>query len=394
MDKIGFVGLGKLGLPVAVTMAQDHKVLGYDINPDLMKKRAYEHQERGPLLEDDFQEYFDKANLSFAPLAEVVKQCSLIFVAVQTPHQAKYEGVTRLTDERADFDYSHLIQVAKDLAPLVTPKHTVVIISTVLPGTMAKHILPLLQCHVVYNPYFVAMGTVMYDFLTPEFILLGNGNDVVERFYQDYGFVLCNMSIESAELTKVLYNTFITMKICYANTIMEICDKVSGCHHDEVVGALGKATTRLLSPKYLQGGMGDGGGCHPRDNIAMSWLASELHLSHNLFDDIMKCREDQAEWLAYEMIKTRLPLVILGTAFKPETNITTGSSAVLVANLLRNSGYVPLVDPETVTEPSCFLIGCKHKRFTEYQFPKGSVVLDPHRYIANQPGVTVVRIGE
>src|SRR5258708_38705322 len=88
------------------------------------------------------------------------------------------------------------------------------------------------------------------------------------------------------------------MKIAYANAIMEICHKVPGCNVDEVTAGLSMATGRLLSSKYLAGGMGDGGGCHPRDNIALSWLARELGLRFGFFESLMIARERQTEWLA------------------------------------------------------------------------------------------------
>lgn len=391
------VGMGKLGLPVAVTIASKFPVIGYDINPELMRKRPYEHRELGPTLQDDFQKHFDNADLSFASLPELMQKCELIFVAVQTPHQPLYEGITRLPFDRADFDYRYLIQVAEDLVPLVNKNHTVVIISTVLPGTTKKFILPILgdRCHVVYNPGFVAMGQVMYDFLNPEFVLLGNPNDVIQKFYNKFDLPTQVMSIESAELTKISYNTMISIKVCYANTIAEICHKIPGCHHDEVIGALSKANKRLWSSKYLQGGMGDGCSCHPRDNIAMSWLAQKIDLSHNLFDNIMTCRENQTDWLADLMEDANLPMVILGTACKPETNITTGSPALLLANILKERGHQVLLDPVLpIKEPCVFIIGCKCKCYIDYKFPIGSIVIDPHRYIPNQEGVKIIRIGE
>jgi len=419
--KVGIVALGKLGTPVAVALSSKHHVLGYDINPNLMKKRVYEYKELGPTLEDDFQEYFDEANISFVPLQELVEQSEIIFVAVQTPHQPLYEGITRLPGKTANFDYKYLIQVAKDLAPLVKPDQVVVIISTVLPGTIREHILPILggRCCVVYSPLFIAMKTVMHDFFNPEFVLLGgdtHGLEIVKKFYDNfYGRDLCvTMSIESAELTKVAYNTFISMKIVFANTLMEICHKIPGCDVDSVTSALGKANKRLLSPQYMRGGCGDGGGCHPRDNIAMSWLASELELSHDVFDNIMIARERQSEWLVELMLEYDLPKVILGKSFKAETNITTGSPAILCANLLEEKGvpfyhFDPHIDTNPkylweinqrrggrrfLTEPSVFLVATKHKCFADFPFPEGSIVIDPHRYIKDIPGVEVVRVGE
>src|SRR4029079_8006110 len=167
---------------------------------------------------------------------------------------------------------------------------TVAVVSTVLPGTMRRSVMPVASplLGLCYNPSFVAMGTTMRDFLHPEFVLLG-ADDLIsaqklEAFYATITDApIHRMSVESAEITKLAYNTYIGMKIGFANTVMEICHKIPGANVNDVTAALKTAHHRLISPAYLDGGMGDGGGCHPRDNIAMSWLAQQLPLSHDPF---------------------------------------------------------------------------------------------------------------
>ena len=101
------------------------------------------------------------------------------------------------------------------------------------------------------------------------------------------------MQIESAELTNVAYNTFIGFKIVFANALGEICETLGLGNVDEVTEALALATDRLISGKYLKAGMGDGGGCHPRDQIAMSYLAQKLNLSTDPFTWLAKSRDAQ-----------------------------------------------------------------------------------------------------
>jgi len=411
MKKIGFIGLGKLGLPVAIAVSSKFEVMGYDVNPALMKKRTYEHKEEG-LWGKSFQELFDESNITFNSLEEICKECSIIFVAVQTPHLPAYEGITRMPEERADFNYTYLINCVKELSKFVNPENVVTIVSTVLPGTLREHILPILKdkCAVVYNPSFIAMGTVIKDYMNPEFILLGSDHKLNLDFLSFFYHLLLvkptiiPMSIESAELTKVAYNAFISLKIVYANTLMEICQKIDRCNVDDVTHALGKATDRLISTKYLTAGMGDGGGCHPRDNIAMSWLAQKLNLSYDIFEANIKARELQANYLVMLMIENgpvNLPKIILGSSFKPETNIETGSPAVLCSNLLLEKGlkftmFDPYINSIEYFKliPAVYLVGTKHNFFKGLIFPKGSVVIDPHRYIADQEGVEVIRVGE
>jgi UDPglucose 6-dehydrogenase len=194
------------------------------------------------------------------------------------------------------------------------------------------------------------------------------------------------------------------MKIVFANSLMEICHKITGTNVDEVTNALKLAHRRLISGSYLSGGMGDGGGCHPRDNIAMSCLARTLNLSCDFFEDLMMAREKQTEWLADLMCKFILPKAILGYSFKPKTNITVGSPALLLKNILEERGekvylYDPYVDRESIDiaklKPMIFLIGTKHPIFTQYSYPSGSVVIDPWRYIEKkQKDVKIISLGK
>jgi UDPglucose 6-dehydrogenase len=417
--KVGFLGLGKLGLPCALAMdMKGHDVMGYDINPKVLQREQIPYREAGPNGEPSIEPILKASRLRFAKNScELVMHSEIIFVAIQTPHEERYEGVTRLPGERKDFIYRWLIaglrELSKQIAELGEDR-IVVVISTVLPGTIRKHILPAINGHVkiCYNPFFIAMGTTMRDFIHPELVLLGasdeNAAKCVEEFYATTVHApIYRTSIENAEAIKVAYNTFISMKIAFANTWMELCHKIPGTDVDELTNALALATNRIISPMYLRGGMGDGGGCHPRDNIALSWLARELDLSYDLFEGLMIARERQTEWLAELMEsydprgEARMLKVILGKSFKPETNITVGSPALLLKNLLIERGhevvmYDPYVDvgaPTPSYSPSIFLIGTKHPEFVDFDFPEGSVVIDPWRYIPQRPGIEVVSVG-
>ena len=152
--------------------------------------------------------------------------------------------------------------------------------------------------------------------------------------------------------------------------------------------ALFMADERVISPKYLLGGMGDGGGCHPRDNIALSWLAQKLDMSYDWYEHLMICREKQTKWLG-DMIKDysemrKLPIIILGKCFKKETNLTVGSPSILLKNLLKEKGcslqmFDPYIDEEDapLEYPAVFFIGTNHDVFKEYKFPESSIVIDP-----------------
>jgi UDPglucose 6-dehydrogenase len=407
--RISFVGLGKLGLPCAVAAGiKGHDVMGHDIIPKLMSKNPRSYKEAG-LNGTTFNDFLERSELRFGGLDEAVAHAEIIFVTVQTPHEKEYEGVTRVPRERIDFDYEHLTRAIEAISACAKRKTIVAIVSTVLPGTVRRVVKPiagpLLQ--LCYNPAFIAMGTTMQDFLDPEFVLLGvddaEAAAKVEAFYASITAApIMRMSIDSAELAKVAYNTFIGMKIVFANTLMEICQKTPGTNVDDVASALKRSHRRLISPLYLEGGMGDGGGCHPRDNIAMSWLARELKLSRDIFDDLMETRFKQTEWLADLMIAHDLPKAIIGYSFKAESNLTVGSPALLLKSVLEERGFQPLMYDPYVDEaqsdlsklpPHVFLIGAKHQQFKSLAFPKGSVVIDPWRYVQQQDGVLLIPLG-
>lgn len=408
---VGMVGLGKLGLPIAVAMdMHGHRIMGYDVNAAVMQKERCSYREQGPNGEPSFEPFLRKSGLLFGSLAEVVAHSEIIFVAVQTPHAERYEGITSLPHERVDFDYTHLIRAAVDLSREIEQQRkevVVVIISTVLPGTIRSRVLPVINKSVklCYNPSFIAMGTTMHDFLNPEYVLFGVWDEgaaaKAECLYKTlHSRPFYKTTIENAELIKVAYNTFIGLKIVFVNTLMEICHKTPGTDVDAVTDALKLANDRLISTRYMTAGMGDGGGCHPRDNIALSWLAKRLNLSYDLFEAVMMAREKQAGWLTDLMCSYKLPKVILGKSYKPESALQLGSPSLLCKYLLEGRGhdvamYDPYSDPvQPEFGPSVFLIGTKHPEFADFPFPPGSVVIDPWRYVKDSKEVTVVRVGQ
>lgn len=423
--KISFIGLGKLGLPVAVAIdAKGHDVLGYDINPNFNSKKHPKDclftQEKNEHLDGDIQPMLEKSNVKFSDtLEECLDFGDIVFIAIQTPHIKKFGGQCPIPDDRADFDYTWLINAVKQISEVLdrTEQHKIVtIISTVLPGTLRKYIFPVMSTRInlCYNPFFIAMGTVVRDFYFPEFILLGQSSKTAEEkvieFYKTITDApVFSTTIENAELIKVSYNTFITTKVVMANNLMEMCHHLPNTDVDEISRALSLSNKRLISPAYLRGGMGDGGGCHPRDNIAMSWLSNKLGLKHNYYDFIMKKREEQSQFLADLIVSKQkelnLPICILGTAFKPETNLIDGSTALLLKHQLNDMGvevetydpYIDITQDEFELEKKIYFLGCGHQIFQEYKFVTGSCVIDPHRYLNKEEleanGVIYVPIG-
>ena len=421
---VGMIGLGKLGLPTAVTFAKSgHRVRGFDVSQEaLMRYRQGVSGLAEPDMDLHLQDALSGQSLEIVETVdEAVQQSELVFIAVQTPHRPEYDGTRPGTTAGPDFDYTHLeaaiSQVAKAMHTTNRGYKAVVVISTVLPGTTRTRLAPIMEkilgpvdqaWSLYYNPSFIAMGQTMRDMLKPEFVLVGVSDSTVRegvgsemaRFYRKlHNAPQRFMSWEEAEAVKCFYNTFIGLKIIFANTVMQLCHDLTA-DSDTVLGTLMEATDRVVSPRYLAGGMGDGGACHPRDNLALSSLSRRLGLDYDLFEFVMKTRQAQTEWLADLLCAEDLPKVILGRTYKPFTNLTDGSPSILLENILRERGHDVLsLDPTTdcdmsIPGPSAILIGTPWPVFKTIDYHEGSVIIDPWGFLESRPeGCELVRVG-
>lgn len=277
--RVAMIGLGRLGAPVSIAMVKmGHEVYGYDV--DLNKSTAY-RAGKCDLYEPDIEAELRWALANgfhvMTTVKGAVEPAEIVFVAVPTPS---------LDDD--SFDTGYVAQAVYEIAEAMKDcldYKVVAIISTVLPGTVRREFLPILTEELgqpgpqtfglVYNAQFIAMGTTMRDMLEPEFVLIGQYDDLsgdkLGAFYSSLTDApLLRMSIESAEMVKMSYNTMIGFKIVYANTLMELCDKIPQADCDTVTHAICLATKRLLSCRYLRGGMGDGGGCLPPGEVVIT----------------------------------------------------------------------------------------------------------------------------
>lgn len=401
--KIGFIGLGKLGLPCSEVMAEYYNVSGYDIMPV------------------DTTSSLTITNT----IAEAVINKDLIFVAVPTPHDPVYGGGTPIANlPSKDFDYSIVQNVLIEINQYVTSDQLVVLISTVLPGTVRNHLVKCItNARFIYNPYLIAMGSVKWDMINPECIIIGTEDGsctgdakILTEFYEPMMKNNPRINIgtwDEAEAIKVFYNTFISVKIGLVNMIQDVAEKNGNINVDVVTDALKAATQRITGSKYLTAGMGDAGACHPRDNIALSSLAERLDLGYDLFHSIMNSRDQQAKNMALKLValskKYNLPVVIHGRAYKPYVEYTIGSYSELVGHFVEEAGVkVAYADPLTgdtwggravilmAHNPAVTYSGTgvevKPNQFYFY-IESGSVILDPWRTIKEIPECIVIHYG-
>jgi UDPglucose 6-dehydrogenase len=338
-------------------------------------------------------------------LEQIVAHADIIFIAVQTPHDPQYDGSAPTSHlPNKDFDYSTVISVLDQLDQLDTDGKTVVLISTVLPGTtrrqLARH---LTKARLIYNPYLIAMGTVAYDMVNPEMVMIGNATGrmdlAVEQLITFYKPLMQNAprmvtgTWEEMEATKIFYNTLISAKLSLINMIQDVAERIGNMDVDIVAKALADSTYRITGPAYMKPGMGDGGPCHPRDNIALRHMAEKLKLGYDLFDSIMRAREVQAENLARELCSHRLPVVILGQSFKPGVPYTDGSYSMLVGHYCEAQGATVTYD-QVSSEPSAYLLAHQGYYTAQLsQMAQGSVVVDPWRSSKVPEGIDYIAYG-
>jgi len=424
--RIGWLGLGRLGLPCALVLAdRGHDVVGLDIADGVMDQLQFADADplRLPYLEPGAEALLKKAiagEISFQAaggLQDLVDRSDVLFIAVQTPHAPEYDGTVPVPAETRDFEYGYLVQAVREVARAADTLDrdlVLVIVSTVLPGTTDRLIRPLLSRRIslVYSPQFIAMGTTIHDFANPEFLLLGSDDHtaaalVAQVFQKVHTATPMVCSITDAEMAKVAYNTFISMKIVWANHLGALCD-ATGADADAVVDVLERASVRVTSAAYLRPGMGDGGACHPRDLIALADLERRAGLDVSLFHGLALTRDEQSLALA-RLIKhwsdqTGLPVALLGLTYKPGVPLTDGSPAQLLRHHLEVvlGLETEVHDPYTrralalkLTHPKVFVISTNHLEFRGQEFPRGSVVIDPWGdvRIAPDAGVTLVRPG-
>jgi len=402
--KVAMIGCGKLGLPCAEVMAKHYDVVGYDVVKDP-----------------------DSEITLLDSIAEAVAGRDMIFVAVPTPHDAAYGGSTPIANlPPKDFDYSIVQKVLAEINQHVNKKQLVILISTVLPGTVRAKLQPLItNARFIYNPYLIAMGSVKWDMVNPECLIIGTEDGsrtgdagLLIDFYKPIMENTPQINVgtwDEAEAIKIFYNTFISAKIGLVNMIQDVAEANGNINVDVVTDALKAATQRITGPKYLTAGMGDAGACHPRDNIALRWLANEYDLGYDLFHAFMDSRDKQAKKMAQRLIdlhrETRMPIVIHGRAYKPYVEYTIGSYSELVAHFITEAGIeFEYADPLTGNffqphESTIFLMAHNakitysgtgvdvHQDAFYCAIPHGSIIVDPWRTLPDMHGVKVIHYG-
>jgi len=360
MSACSVIGLGKLGASMMAAIAsRGFNVIGVDINPRTVELVNAGH---APVWETKLEETIAanrerlRATLSHR---EAILGSDLTFVVVPTP-----------SDNRGAFSLQYAAWAFREIGRALKDKeeyHLVVLTSTVLPGSTRYGLLPILEREsgkicgrdfgLCYNPEFIALGSVIHDFLNPDFVLIGEFDErsgsTLEAFYAqilENQAPCARMSIENAELTKIAVNTYVTMKITFANMLAELCERIPGGNIDVVTNALG--LDRRIGHKYLKGALGYGGPCFPRDNVALSFIARALGSSADLAevtDRMNRAIPNRVIERLRPLIRKGMTVAVLGLTYKPGSHVVEESQGIYLTRLLaglgvRVLGYDPLAN--------------------------------------------------
>ncbi len=347
---ISVIGLGKLGSCMAVVYAsKGHTVVGVDIQKEFVDKI---NAGEAPVKEKDLDEYIQKGKEMFRATTEysvAIQQSDITFIIVPTP-----------TDETGGFTAKYVEAVCENIGRELQKKssyHVVVLTSTLLPGDCQEKVIPILEKYsgkicgedfgFCYSPEFIAIGSVVYDLLHPDFFLIGESDkksgDLLESFYatvSDNNAPVRRMSISSAELTKISLNSFLTMKITFANMLTEVAEHIPGVHIDHVTEAIG--SDKRVGKYYLRGGLGFGGPCFPRDNRAFAYMAERRGVKvpfAEKTDEYNRSIIERSVKKITSIASKADRIAMLSLSYKPGTYFAEESHPVLITDRLVKEGY-------------------------------------------------------
>ena len=358
---VSVIGLGKLGLCLAASFAKRGvEVIGVDVLPEVVNAL---NQGRTllcePGLAELLTEFGGKSLRGTLSHSEAIEQTDISCIMVHTP-----------SEDDGNFSNQYVLKAIEALGVALRssskPYHLFVIDSTVMPGTMEGAVIPLLEktskrkvnqgFGLCYCPEMVALGSVIRDFLRPDMVVIGSSDERACQMAEAAFHALCEtntpffrMSLIDAELFKISLNSFVTLKISFANGLANLCERIPGANVDAITGALG--ADRRISPHYLRGGLAYGGTCFPRDTKAYIALSGRYGMEATLIKAVDAVNQAQDRHLLNLVLEqlNRCPeraVSVLGLAFKPDTNVIVGSPGIkLIEELVKRSVRVVAHDP-------------------------------------------------
>ena len=347
-NTISFVGLGKLGLPLATIFAKNGiDVIGIDKNKNiinLLNENKVPFYEEG--LENNLKESKDKIKYT-SDYNGIMDKSDISIMLVNTQIGDTYSS---------KYVVSALTDLCNELKSSDKPYHLFILSSTVLPGEIENKLIPLVEkitkrkvnngFGFCYVPDIVKLGSVIKDFENPDVTIIGKSDDyagkLTKEIYQNIPKnepPIVEMSLTEAEVSKVSLNAYLVTKISFANFLSNLCEKMDDVNVDNVTNAIG--FHKPISPYFLKGGLSFGGTCFPRDTWAFIELSKQFGLEATQLiatDEINKNQDTNL----YKKVNSfdKKNISILGLSFKPHSPVITESPSIkLIENLIIRNFY-------------------------------------------------------
>ena len=414
IHNISVIGLGKLGGTMAACLAsRGFNVIGVDTSQKAVDAL---NAGRSPTQETGLEELIGKNKNRLRATTsheEAILDSDLSFVIVPTP-----------SDEQGSFSLQFASLAFEAIGKALAKRnryHTVVLTSTVMPGATRYGLLPILEdnsgkkCGVdfglCYSPEFIALGSIIHDFLNPDFYLIGEFDERSGRTLESVNARIAinhapskRMNIENAELAKLSVNSFVTMKISFANMLADLCERIPGGDVDVVSDAIGM--DKRIGRRYLTGGFGYGGPCFPRDNVALNLMGKQLGAKTPL----VEANDQYNRTISPRFVEKLKPylrsgstIAVLGLAYKPFSHVIEESSGIDLCLALGNRewsviGYDPLAGQEakkvlhTFATVADSLVACLKDADTILVTTPDETFssLSPEDCLAGKPSITVI----
>ncbi|HEX3249091.1 MAG TPA: UDP-glucose/GDP-mannose dehydrogenase family protein [Pyrinomonadaceae bacterium] len=395
--KLSIFGLGYVGSVSAACFARDgHEVIGVDVNP---LKVEIINSGRSPIVEPQLNELIAEAVKAgrlraTTDAADAISSSDVSLVCVGTPGNAN-----------GSLDLTHIKNSCKQIGvalSTVDRNHVVVIRSTLLPGSIERHVIPTLEVYsgkragkdfgVAINPEFLREGTSVYDFDNPPFTLIGaddeNTSSLLGHLYSRLNAPLFTLRIKEAEMVKYTCNCFHALKVAFANEIGNICKPLAVDSH-RVMEVFCQDNKLNLSPYYLKPGFAFGGSCLPKDLRAMTYKAKELDVEIPVLSSILLSNERQIERAINMVLATgRKNIGVLGLSFKQGTDDLRESPIVTVIERLLGKGLRVLIYDRDVQLARVF---GANKEYIEREIPHISELMRPElESVVNASEVIVI----
>lgn len=324
-------------------------VIGYDSDP---AKNSAVNAGRAPIFESGLNELIARNKERFraaSNASEAVLDSDITFIVVPTP--SAQSGL---------FSTELVVRAARSIGMELRKKsgyHVVVLTSTVLPGASRAEVIPALEqssakvCGAdfgfCYSPEFIALGSVLKNLIEPDYFLIGEfdarSGDALEHVNRRVAVKapqFSRLTIEEAELAKIATNTYVTMKISFANYLSDICGRLLNSNIDNVTAAVGLDSR--IGPKYLSGGLGFGGPCFPRDNVALARFAEGLGVDSSIplaVDRFNRGYAGSVASVVTRAVSAAARVGVVGLTYKPDSHVLEESPSLAIIEALKKAGH-------------------------------------------------------